>query len=152
MSKFHDNILKDIKMSVYKYAPESLKITYKGENITCLLDDKYEVAINLINNNVKLYEDALKRAIRKRSKFSRKQKNVKLYVILDDNTCLSTNSYMFNSRFSNLDERLYEYKIIKEYFHTKTIDTATLGNNFEIETINSRLAYKNNFIKGVTYL
>ena len=152
MSKFYEAILKDIKLQVYRYAPESLKVTYKGEDITDLLEDRTQVAINLINNDVKSYEDALKRALRNRSKFQLKPRRVKLHVVLNDNTALSTNAFSFASRFSNLNERLKEYKALKEYITTATVDKATLDGSYCVESVDRELEFKNNYIKSVVYL
>ena len=58
MCKFSERLMKDVKYGLgYKYAPETFKVEYKGEDITDFLDSKLVTSQHYIKGEFKNVED-----------------------------------------------------------------------------------------------
>ena len=152
MCKFSERLMKDVKYGLgYKYAPETFKVEYKGEDITDFLDSKLVTSQHYIKGEFKNVEDAIIRGFRKYSKFSQKNKLVKLHLCLSDGSAICSNLGIRN-RFDNLESRLEDYKVLKEYFNSACTEKYSLDGTYNCAEKSEVRLFEGLSIKGIMYI
>ena len=134
----------------YKYAPESFKLYFQGEEVNLKRKFKNKLGKLATEEKTKEIENEIKRWIRNESIFSPKTNKKKIAIISEGRPY----SFVCSNRYNqyNIEEKLEQYKALKQHLAENNwklpkVEKAKLNGKYEIDE--EKTEYETIHLQGV---
>lgn len=134
-----------IKVSCYRYAPETFTASVYGKELQLSIDEKSTLGMALICKGKKACIDEIKKIIRKRQKSSQ-YVTIGFFDLNEEKVFHYTNDLI--ARRNDMSEKLSIYKAFKRYLISLNCklpkyEVATLGAAYEVEDVEPHYSFVN---------